>query len=124
MVDSILEFYKKEMQAGQASVPWIAAVQKKALREFEYRAFPSRKDEEWKYTALDSFLAERFSQQDTRQEDLTLGAIHLIVPDSSAAINLDRNRDSTGSVSRLIVSRHSECDRLSRALNWTVNCTG
>ncbi len=61
-MDNILEFYTKEVTSGQTSVPWLAAVQEKALHEFQYRAFPNRKDEEWKYTALDGFLAERFSQ--------------------------------------------------------------
>jgi Fe-S cluster assembly protein SufD len=65
VMDSVLEFYKKEVEVGQVAVPWVARVQEKAMRELEYRAFPSRKDEDWKYSALalDGFLATRFAQQ-------------------------------------------------------------
>lgn len=84
-MDSILEFYTKEVQIGQTSVPWLAAVQEKALREFQYRAFPSRKDEDWKYTALDGFLAGRFSQHEYSEPDFE-GSFHSLKQVSKAPI--------------------------------------
>jgi Fe-S cluster assembly protein SufD len=55
-----LEFYKDQAKTLLSNVPWVAEWQTKALNEFSRVGFPVRKDEEWKYTALNSFLEHHF----------------------------------------------------------------
>ncbi|WP_419418941.1 Fe-S cluster assembly protein SufD [Legionella sp. D16C41] len=59
-MSDILEFYQGQAKANYLAEPWLASLQKQALEDFNYFGFPTRKQEEWKYTALDSFLQQRF----------------------------------------------------------------
>jgi len=43
-----------------AHVPWLARMRGAALVAFEQRGFPSRREEEWKYTSVAEFLRHRF----------------------------------------------------------------
>lgn len=63
-----LDFYKKEAEGSRSKLPWLAKIQQRAESEFQYRAFPTRKDEDWKYTALDAFLETSFAS--VPQQDL------------------------------------------------------
>jgi Fe-S cluster assembly protein SufD len=60
-MSEILDFYQEQAKAGLSSISWLAEMQSNALRDFKYRAFPTRGNEEWKYTLLDGFLQERFA---------------------------------------------------------------
>jgi Fe-S cluster assembly protein SufD len=60
-MSEILEFYHEQAKASLSSIPWLALLQKNALNEFNRYAFPTRKDEDWKYTAMDGFLQHRFA---------------------------------------------------------------
>ncbi|STX51966.1 ABC transporter permease [Legionella busanensis] len=59
-MSEILEFYQEQAKASSLPEPWLASLQKEALDDFSQYGFPSRKNEEWKYTLLDSFLQQRF----------------------------------------------------------------
>ncbi|MDP1602551.1 MAG: Fe-S cluster assembly protein SufD [Legionella sp.] len=61
-MSDILEFYQEQAKAGLSTIPWLALLQKNALNEFNRYAFPTRKDEDWKYTAMDGFLQHRFAK--------------------------------------------------------------
>lgn len=57
----LLNAYQAEAQGRLLSEPWVAELQKAALEDLQALGFPTRHDEEWKYTALDSFLQQHFS---------------------------------------------------------------
>ncbi|MBA3535534.1 MAG: Fe-S cluster assembly protein SufD [Tatlockia sp.] len=58
-----LDFYQLKAQEGFSSIPWLAEIQQKGLRELSTYGFPNRHNEEWKYTLVDGFLQHRFDQQ-------------------------------------------------------------
>lgn len=60
-MSELLDFYQAQVLAQISTIPWLAAIQKKALFDFTHIGFPSRSDEDWKYTLMDSFLKQRFS---------------------------------------------------------------
>lgn len=66
-MSEVLEFYQQQAKEGFSTVPWLAELQAKGLHELANYGFPSRHDEEWKYTLVDKFLLERFVQQDVKQ---------------------------------------------------------
>jgi Fe-S cluster assembly protein SufD len=43
-----------------SAVPWLGQLRKAALDQFAQRGFPTRKDEEWKYTSLAAFEKQAF----------------------------------------------------------------
>lgn len=43
-----------------ADVPWLVRLRKAAMEEFAQRGFPTRKDEEWKYTSVMAFEKQAF----------------------------------------------------------------
>ena len=51
-----LEFYHQQAQKELSTIPWLAALQSKALARLNKQGFPNRNDEEWKYTSVDSLL--------------------------------------------------------------------
>ncbi len=59
----ILDFYEEQAKAGASKLPWLAQLQTKALSELNRQGFPTRHDEEWKYTAVDALLKQSFTQQ-------------------------------------------------------------
>ncbi|STX29435.1 ABC transporter permease [Legionella beliardensis] len=59
-MSDILEFYQEQAKANRLPNAWLAELQGQALQEFSHYGFPIRKNEEWKYTALDTFLQQRF----------------------------------------------------------------
>lgn len=56
-----LDFYQKQAQGRLSTLPWLEAMQKKALSELCQWGFPTRHDEEWKYTPVDELLTHEFS---------------------------------------------------------------
>lgn len=59
-MSDILDFYQQQAQKGTSLFPWLAQLQLKARQEFSELGFPTRKNEEWKYSTLDSFLTQPF----------------------------------------------------------------
>lgn len=73
-----VEFYKQQIAQHAkdlAEVPWFNELKQRAQTDFFNLQFPTRHDEQWKYTPLDPFLQQHFSVdklQDVRQgEDAT-----------------------------------------------------
>lgn len=62
-MSEILDFYQEQAKAELSTVPWLAELKAQALQDFKRRGFPTRQNEEWKYTVMDAFLQQRFSQQ-------------------------------------------------------------
>ncbi|MFI4917977.1 MAG: Fe-S cluster assembly protein SufD [Legionellales bacterium] len=62
-MSDILDFYQQQATAGLSTIPWLAAMQAQALKDLSRVGFPSRRDEEWKYTAVDKLLQQPFAQQ-------------------------------------------------------------
>lgn len=62
-MSELLDFYKQQAQEGMSTIPWLAALQAKGLQELaRFGGFPSRHDEEWKYTSVDTFLQQPFTK--------------------------------------------------------------
>jgi len=59
MSDSV-EFYQQQAHLGISKMPWLLHLQEQALQEFKRVGFPTRHDEDWKYTSVESFLSHRF----------------------------------------------------------------
>ncbi|MBA2657104.1 MAG: Fe-S cluster assembly protein SufD [Tatlockia sp.] len=59
-MSELLEFYQQKAKENSSPIPWIAALQQQGSRDFADYGFPTRHNEEWKYTLVDSFLKQRF----------------------------------------------------------------
>lgn len=59
-MSDILDYYQQQAQSGVSQIPWLAQLQSKALTDLKRRGFPTRYDEEWKYTLVDSLLQQHF----------------------------------------------------------------
>ena len=59
-MSDITNFYQQQAVADVSDIPWLAKLQNSALVDFERIGFPTRKDEDWKYTSMDGFLKQRF----------------------------------------------------------------
>lgn len=64
-MNASVEFYQKEAQASLSNIPWLAQMQTDALAELHRSGFPTRHDEDWKYTTLDYLLQNNFKQNRT-----------------------------------------------------------
>ena len=64
-----LNFYQQQASARLSTIPWLAHMQKVALADFTRMGFPTRNNEDWKYTTVDSFLQERFSSEQNASSD-------------------------------------------------------
>jgi Fe-S cluster assembly protein SufD len=69
-MSEILAFYQEQAQKNVSTIPWLAELQSKALKTLTRRGFPSRHNEEWKYTSVDALLKQAF----THEEQATAGA--------------------------------------------------
>lgn len=80
-MSEILDFYQQQQAAtGFSNIPWLARLQENALADFARLGFPTRQLEDWKYTAVDSFLQQRFvmdklgtANVDASQNDVPVG---------------------------------------------------
>jgi Fe-S cluster assembly protein SufD len=59
-MSELLDFYQQQAAGQVSTIPWLLSMQKKAISDFTRMGFPSRRDEDWKYTSMDSFLKHRF----------------------------------------------------------------
>ena len=59
-MNTSVEFYQKQAQAALSAIPWLAQMQTQALDELVRCGFPSRHDEEWKYTTVDNLVQQNF----------------------------------------------------------------
>lgn len=55
-----VEFYRSQARAVMSSNPWLITKQQQALQQLIQKGFPTRHDEDWKYTSVESFLQHRF----------------------------------------------------------------
>ena len=62
-MNEILEFYQEQAEKGVSTIPWLAQLQSKASTDLKRHGFPTRHDEEWKYTNVDALLKQPFAQQ-------------------------------------------------------------
>jgi len=60
-MSDILDFYQQQAQKSISVLPWLSELQLNAQQDLAQLGFPTRKNEEWKYTNVDSFLAQPFS---------------------------------------------------------------
>ncbi len=62
-MNEIVEFYQQQAKIELSTLPWLAHLQAKAMTQLRNYGFPTRHDEEWKYTRLDALLKQPFTQQ-------------------------------------------------------------
>lgn len=64
-MSEILDFYQQRAKAGLSTLPWLAQLQTKALMDLNRRGFPTRHDEDWKYTSVEALLNQPFMRFNT-----------------------------------------------------------
>lgn len=62
-MNEMLTFYQQQAQKRVSSLPWLAQLQSNALAELQRGGFPTRHDEEWKYTSVDALCKQSFVLQ-------------------------------------------------------------
>lgn len=75
-----LDFYRKEAEACFSDIPWLKKMQKEALSEFTRLGFPTRHDEDWKYTSVDSFLKESFVNKEMSKRKIAETPLENTIP--------------------------------------------
>ncbi|WP_133127961.1 Fe-S cluster assembly protein SufD [Legionella nagasakiensis] len=78
-MSELLDFYQQEAALHQSQIPWLANLQHDALTDFVKKGFPTRHHEDWKYTAIDSFLKQRFSVKQAAH--MAIQDVQTTVPD-------------------------------------------
>ncbi|ARG98060.1 Fe-S cluster assembly protein SufD [Legionella micdadei] len=66
-MSDVIEFYQQQAKGYFSTIPWLAKLQEKGLAELQHFGFPTRHQEDWKYTLVDSLLSLRFTQQPSNQ---------------------------------------------------------
>ncbi|WP_454785607.1 Fe-S cluster assembly protein SufD [Legionella sp. WA2024007413] len=66
-MSEILDFYHQRAKASLSTLPWLAQLQTKALRDLNRNGFPTRHDEDWKYTSVDALLSQPFMLSDNER---------------------------------------------------------
>lgn len=61
-MSTAVEFYQAQAQSVLSSIPWLLQMQTKALALLTHSGFPSRHDEDWKYTQLDGLLQHNYTK--------------------------------------------------------------
>lgn len=56
----VVDFYQQQALQQASSLPWLRQMQNHALVDFMKLGFPTRKQEDWKYSAPDAFLQSHF----------------------------------------------------------------
>jgi Fe-S cluster assembly protein SufD len=59
-MSNLIDFYKQQIPKPSTTIPWLATLQKNAFNDFQQYGFPTRHDEEWKYTRVEALLEQRF----------------------------------------------------------------
>jgi Fe-S cluster assembly protein SufD len=65
MMDESIAFYQNQYIPFAANIPWFADMRAEALQQFVEKGFPTRFDENWKYTSVELFLKHRFQMHPT-----------------------------------------------------------
>lgn len=88
-MSELLNFYQQQASVRFSNIPWLLQLQEKALADFTRMGFPARRHEDWKYTVVDSFLQERFeNEQSTTINEATHTLPGLPVPVDHHSITL------------------------------------
>lgn len=81
-----VEFYKSQAHIAMPGNTRFTTKQQQALQQLTQKGFPTRHDEDWKYTSVDSFLKHRFvvnkktaSQRDERLSDIPMTCHHFTI---------------------------------------------
>ncbi|MDP3705093.1 MAG: Fe-S cluster assembly protein SufD [Legionellaceae bacterium] len=61
-MSEVTDFYQQQAKSLMSNVSWLAKLQKQALTDFVRLGFPTRDDEDWKYTSAETFLKQAFTQ--------------------------------------------------------------
>lgn len=67
-MSEIVDFYQQRAKASVSSLPWLAQLQTKALMDLSRHGFPTRHDENWKYTSVDALLNQPFMRADVVED--------------------------------------------------------
>lgn len=67
MMSALVQHYQQQTQLSD--LPWVANLQQAALAALSQKGFPTRADEDWKYTALDSLWRHEFTLPADRTAD-------------------------------------------------------
>jgi Fe-S cluster assembly protein SufD len=59
-MSDLLSFYQQQANTRFSDLPWLSHIQKNALADFVRLGFPTRHDEDWKYTPVEPFLQQAF----------------------------------------------------------------
>lgn len=81
-MNEVLDFYQQQAHQRLSTIPWLAAIQAKALTDFSRQGFPTRHNEEWKYTSVAALLKQPF--------DLAKEAADCVGPDDIAQVLLSQ----------------------------------
>ncbi len=63
-----LDFYREQITGQISDISWLAALQNEALIDFDRVEFPTRYQEDWKYTPIAPFLKQLFSKSPQSQQ--------------------------------------------------------
>lgn len=69
-MSNILDLYQQQAQAHLSTLPWLAQIQSRAFMDLQHLGFPTRHDEDWKYSSVDALLKQPFVCADKHQEQL------------------------------------------------------
>lgn len=61
-MSDLLDFYQQQAKQDLVSPSWLMSRQEQALADFTRLGFPTRDQEEWRYTPTDSFLQHAFTR--------------------------------------------------------------
>lgn len=67
-MSEVLDFYQQQAKESLSTIPWVAELQAKGLRELTYYGFPNRHNEDWKYTQVDSLVQQQFAKPQTHEK--------------------------------------------------------
>jgi Fe-S cluster assembly protein SufD len=59
-MNETLEFYQEQTKNRLSTLPWLAHMQKEAAADLKRCGFPTRHNEEWKYTQVEALLKQNF----------------------------------------------------------------
>ena len=86
-MSDLFDFYMAEGQRLTVDLPQISTLRTRALADFSRLGFPKRHDEDWKYTATDAFIKQRYhaapgpnKASDRHKSDLPIAVIKQLPP--------------------------------------------
>lgn len=117
-MSEITEFYQQQVQQqtlkSVSDSPWLAHLKKNALADFKRVGFPTRKDEEWKYTSVDAFLKQRFANASAI--NVAANVIHTDIPIACTKIALVNGEVVTTDLTAATLPKGVVVQPLSQAL--------